>query len=179
MQELYMKPKTHLKENQIFQKPHWLFALILFLCASSVLAQWNTQSPVPTYLDVRGIGAPSAQRVFIATDDNSFDNSGALFESNDGGATWVQRNIPFSLGDPFYGLFFLDNQNGWAYGNDNYRTTDGGTIWTQLPFLGSTYFMKFYSSNFGLATGNFGQYISRDGGLSWEPSPNDIRIRFH
>ncbi|MDH3267255.1 MAG: FG-GAP-like repeat-containing protein [Ignavibacteria bacterium] len=158
----------------MFYKPQWLFALILFLCTSSVTAQWNTQSPVPTFLDVRGVGAPTTQHVFIATDDNSFDNGGALFESNDGGATWVQRNIPFSLNDPFYGLFFLDSQIGWAYGNDNYRTTDGGITWIQLPFLGSTYFMKFYTSSFGLATGNFDQNISQDGGLSWEPSPNNI-----
>ncbi len=43
------------------------------------------------------------------------------------------------------------------YGNENYRTTDGGTTWTQLPFLGSTYFMKFYTTTFGLTTGNFGR----------------------
>jgi photosystem II stability/assembly factor-like uncharacterized protein len=147
---------------------------MLVLLTSTANAQWDNQSPVPTFLDVRGVGAPTTQRVFIATDDNSFDNGGSLFESNDGGATWVQRNIPISLSSPFYGMFFLDNQNGWAYGNDNYRTNDGGTTWTQLPFLGSTYFMKFYSLNFGLATGNFGQYISRDGGISWEPSPNDM-----
>ena len=149
-------------------------SLIILVFISTTNAQWNTQSPIPTFLDVRGIAAPTAQRVFIATDDNSFDNGGSLFESADGGATWVQRNIPISLSDPLNGIFFLDSQNGWAYGNDNYRTTDGGTTWTQLPFLGSTYYMKFYSLNFGLATGNPDKYISHDGGLSWEPSPNEM-----
>jgi photosystem II stability/assembly factor-like uncharacterized protein len=112
--------------------------------------------------------------VFIATDDDSFDDGGSLFESTDGGVTWVQLNVPFSLYNPFNGLFFLDSQNGWVYGNENYRTTDGGTTWVQLPFLGSTYFMRFYSTTFGLATGNFERYVSHDGGLSWVPSPNDI-----
>ena len=148
--------------------------LILFIVNLNVTAQWNTQSPIPTFLDVRGVGAPTADRVFIATEDNSFDNSGALFESNDGGNTWVQRNIPFSLFDGFNGLFFLDSQNGWAFGNDNYRTTDGGTNWTQLPFLGSTYFMKFYTTTFGLATGNFDRYVSYDAGNNWVVSPNNI-----
>ncbi len=60
-------------------------------------AQWKTQSPIPTHLDVRGVAAPTTQRVFIATEDNSFDNGGALFESNDGGITWVQRNVPFAI----------------------------------------------------------------------------------
>jgi photosystem II stability/assembly factor-like uncharacterized protein len=149
-------------------------AFLILVFASSTSAQWNTQSPVPTYLDVRGIAAPTAQRVFIATDDNSFDDGGSLFESADGGSTWIQRNIPISLGDPFNGLFFLDSQNGWAFGNDNYRTTDGGTTWTQLPFLGSTYFMKFFTANFGLATGNFDRFVSHDSGTSWIPSPNSI-----
>ena len=181
MQELYMKPKTHLTKNQIVQKPKWLFALILFLCASSVTAQWNRQSPVPTYLDVRGVGAPTAQRVFIATDDNSFDNGGSLFESNDGGATWIQIKYSFqSYAIRFNGLFFLDSQNGWAYGNDNYRTTDGGTTWTQLPFLGSTYFMKFYTTTFGLATGNFDKYVSHDGGdIMGAITECNVRFRFY
>lgn len=174
MEELYMKSQTRLMKNQIFNSLHKLIALVLFLFIGSVSAQWNTQSPVPTYLDVRGIGAPTTQRVFIATDDNSFDDGGSLFESNDGGVTWVQRNIPISLSSPFYGMFFLDSQNGWVYGNENYRTTDGGTTWTELPFLGSTYFMKFYTTSFGLTTGNFGTYISLDGGNSWIESPNGM-----
>ncbi len=149
-------------------------AFTIVLLTSAATAQWDTQSPAPTYLDVRGVGAPTTQRVFIATDDNSFDNGGSLFESSDGGSTWVQRDIPVSLSNPLNGLFFLDSQNGWTYGNDNYRTTDGGTTWTQLPFLGSTYFMKFYTTSFGLASGNFDHYVSHDAGDSWVPSPNGI-----
>ena len=174
---MYFLLKVRRILNQVLQlKPAiaQLFALMFIIINSSVIAQWSTQSPIPTQLDIRGIGAVSPEKVFIATDDNSLDNSGALFESPDGGTNWVQRNIPISLGEPFYGLFFIDSLNGWAYGNDNYRTTDSGINWIQLPFLGSTYFMQFYSANFGLATGNFGLYISLDGGLSWNPSPNDI-----
>ena len=137
-------------------------------------SQWSTQSPIPTNLNISGIGATTPNRIFISTDDNSFDNLGSLYESTDGGNNWIARNVPVSLASPFYGLFFLDEQNGWVYGNEIYRTTDGGTSWVQLPPLGSTYFMKFYSPLFGLTTGNFGSYISRDGGLTWEPSPNEI-----
>jgi len=178
------KIMTNFKKIQNFQKTistkiisgkmKIVFLAVLIFLTTTITAQWNSQSPIPTHLDVRGVGAPSADHIFIATDDNSFDDGGALFESTDGGLTWVQRNIPISLGDPFNGLFFLDNQNGWAFGNDNYRTTDGGATWTQLPFLGSTYFMKFYSTNFGLATGNFDRYVSYNGGDSWTPSPHSI-----
>ena len=102
---------------------------MILLLASPAAAQWSTQSPAPTFLDVRGVGAPTAQRVFVATNDDSFDDGGALFESEDGGSTWVQRAVPFSLSDPLNGIFFLDSQNGWTFGNANYRTTDGGTTW--------------------------------------------------
>jgi photosystem II stability/assembly factor-like uncharacterized protein len=142
-------------------------AVAIVLLSSTMTAQWNTQSPVPTHLDVRGVGAPTSSRVFVATDDNSFDSGGALFESTDGGTTWVQRDIPLSLSEALNGLFFHDSQNGWAYGNDNYRTTDGGTTWTQLPFLGSTYFMEFYTPTFGLASGNFNHLVSHDSGTTW------------
>jgi photosystem II stability/assembly factor-like uncharacterized protein len=146
----------------------------MVLAAAPAAAQWDRQSPQPTHLDVRGIGAPNAQRVFIATEDNSFDNGGALFESGDGGATWVQRDVPTSLYDPLNGMFFLDSQRGWLFGNANYRTTDGGTTWTELPGLGSTYFMEFSTPSFGVAVGNSGRHVSRDGGLSWQASPNDL-----
>ncbi len=149
-------------------------ALGVILLTSTAAAQWDTQSPRPTHLDVRGVGAPTTDRVFIATEDNSFDNGGSLFESSDGGTTWVQRDVPVSLSNPLNGLFFLDSQNGWTFGNENYRTTDGGTTWSQIPFLGSTYFMKFYTTTFGLAWGNFNHLISHDGGDSWVESPNNM-----
>ena len=152
-----------------------IFTLLNFTwILSSLTAQWMTQSPVPTSLDVRGTGAPTSQRIFVATDDNSFDNGGALFESGDGGNTWTQLDIPVSLYNPLNGIFFLNSQLGWVYGNENYRTTDGGDTWTALPFLGSTYFMQFYTPAFGLTTGNFGQYISLDSGSTWVESPNGM-----
>ena len=162
--------------KQIFQKFRSpLFSFLLFLIVSqNIFAQWSTQSPVPTNLSITGIAAPSSNRIFISTDDNSFDNLGALYESTDGGNNWIPRNIPVSLLSPLYGIFFLDSQFGWVYGNENYRTTDGGTTWTELPFLGSTYKMEFYTQNFGVTSGNFGTYVSNNGGLNWSPSPNEI-----
>jgi len=142
--------------------------------ATPAMAQWSTQSPLPTHLQVRGVAAPAPGRLFLATDDDSYDASGALFESNDGGATWIQRQVPFDLSSGLNGIFFLDAQHGWVWGNVNYRTTDGGTTWDELPFLGSAYFMEFSSPSFGVTTGNFGAYLSRDGGLTWAPSPQGM-----
>jgi len=144
------------------------------LAATPALAQWTTESPRPTHLEVYGVAAPAPDHLFVATDDDFFDDGGALFESNDGGATWTQRDVPESLASGLFGVTFLDSLHGWVWGNENYRTVDGGATWEALPFLGSTYRMEFYSADFGVADGNFEAWISRDGGLSWEPSPEGI-----
>ncbi len=155
-------------------RPTWQLAVAGLLLAGPLAAQWTTQSPIPTHLDVRGVAAPAAGRVFVATDDDSFDDGGALFASSDGGASWTQLAVPASLSSPLNGIVFVDDQHGWVFGNDNYRTTDGGDNWEQIPFLGSTYFMRFYTPSFGLATGNFGASVSRDGGLHWAASPDGM-----
>lgn len=144
------------------------------LAAAPTLAQWTTESPLPTHLEVHGIAAIAPGHLFLATEDDFFDDGGALFESTDGGATWAQRDVPESLSSGLFGVFFLDAQHGWVWGNENYRTTDGGATWEALPILGSTYRMEFHSADFGVADGNFDAWISRDGGLSWEPSPEGI-----
>lgn len=148
--------------------------LMAALLATPAMAQWSAESPIPTHLDVRGVAAPAAGRLFVATDDDSFDAGGALFESLDGGATWAQRDVPESLGSGLFGVFFVDAQRGWVWGNENYRTTDGGATWEALPLLGSTYFLEFHTRSFGVASGNFGDVVSRDGGLTWEASPEGI-----
>jgi photosystem II stability/assembly factor-like uncharacterized protein len=144
------------------------------LAAAPAFAQWTTESPRPTHLEVYGVAAPAPGHLFLATDDDSFDAGGALFESIDGGITWTQRDVPESLFNGLFGVAFLDELHGWVWGNENYRTIDGGETWEALPFLGSTYRMEFHSAEFGVADGNFGTQISRDGGATWEPSPEGI-----
>jgi photosystem II stability/assembly factor-like uncharacterized protein len=148
--------------------------LLTTLITAPAAAQWTTRSPVPTDLDVRGVAAPTPTRIFVATEDDSFDDGGALFESTDGGVTWTQRDVPTSGFSPLNGIFFLTDQLGWTYGNENYRTVDGGTTWEAMPFLGSTYFMEFHTPTFGFADTNGDGWVSRDGGVSWEVTPDSL-----
>ena len=48
------------------------FLILTFITTTN--AQWSTQSPIPTNLNISGIGAPTSNRIFISTDDNSFDD---------------------------------------------------------------------------------------------------------
>ncbi len=151
-----------------------LLALLAMTPITSVSAQWSTESPLPTHLQVNGVAAPAPGRVFLATEDDGFDSSGALFESSDGGSTWIQRDIPADLNSGLNGVFFLDSEHGWVWGNVNYRTTDGGATWVELPQLGSAYSLEFSTPDFGITSGNFGSYVSRDGGLSWVPPAHSM-----
>ena len=54
---------------------------LLAASAPSALAQWSVESPLPTNLQIRGVASPAPGRIFVATEDNSFDDGGALFES--------------------------------------------------------------------------------------------------
>lgn len=155
-----------------------VLSCLIVLAAAPItpaLAQWNTESALPTHLQVNGVATPVPGRVFLVTTDDSLDDAGALLESGDGGETWIQRNIPLDLSNDLHGIFFLDSQHGWVWGNVNYRTTDGGTNWEELPILGSVYFMEFSTPDFGVAGGNVEAYVSRDGGLSWTPSPEGMK----
>lgn len=163
-------------------RPFYTSLLLAFslLFAQSAIAQWTTQSPVPTDLTVNGVGTPAPNRVFVATDDDSFDDSGSLFESTDGGSTWTQLDVPFNLNSPLYGVFFLDSTNGWLFGNNNYRTTDGGNTWTELPILGSTYGMHFFSQTVGYADTGGELWLTTNAGDDWALLLNDITaIDFH
>ncbi|HEX8297996.1 MAG TPA: PKD domain-containing protein, partial [Rubricoccaceae bacterium] len=151
-----------------------LVVALVLAAAPAAQAQWTAEAPSPTSLDIRGVAAPTAQHVFVATEDDSFDAGGALFESQDGGATWTQRSVPEDGFSPLNGLFFLDAQRGWAFGNENYRTLDGGATWIELPFLGSTYRMEFFTPAFGVAATNGGVSISRNGGQTWTEAPDGL-----
>lgn len=149
-----------------------LLALLLCLPVTAV-GQWTQQSPAPTGLGITGIAFTSATDGFIATGSSRWDGPQrrSLLETRDGGASWTHRLVPESDDDPLNGLFFLDSQHGWAYGNRSYRTSDGGVTWEELPFLGTTNGMRFHTPAFGHAFGNFGFATSLDGGMSWTMNP--------
>lgn len=63
-------------------------------------------------------------------------SAGVLFKTEDGGQTWLRRELP--LGEPVY---FANDESGWvaggAAGNELYHTQDGGLSWSpqSLPGL--------------------------------------------
>lgn len=107
-----------------------------------------------------------------------------LYATTDGGMTW---HLVSQLPHPFYGLFFLNRQDGWAFGGTHLKTllhtTDGGQIWTvhvikpgaAYANQGYRYYWKgmyFLNPSDGWLYGSLGGYYgvilhTTDGGRNW------------
>ena len=104
---------------------------------------------------------------------------GGIRKTTDGGRTWVPQDIGalYEMGG-VYGLFFADENTGWAVGNvyrenssDNHilKTTDGGETWTDFPSpvahtLDGIFFVN---EKTGWAVGGHSVLSTTDGGDNW------------
>jgi photosystem II stability/assembly factor-like uncharacterized protein len=98
---------------------------------------------------------------------------GHILISTDVGATWRQVEVPTRA--MLTGVFFYDENLGWAVGHDSVilRTTDGGTTWElvnwapeeEAPFFD----VWFPDADNGFAIGAYGTFmVTSDGGESWD-----------
>ena len=78
------------------------------------------------------------ERVWVQITDFSVSTSTSMmYRTADGGITWAKFTVPYGGGR----INFLDEKNGWAFGDLGagagsdavavYQTTDGGATWTQ------------------------------------------------
>ena len=116
---------------------------------------------------------------------------GTILNTTDLGLTWIHQDLNVSSAQYLTAIQFVDQYNGWVGGDDNswlgfFRTTDGGSTWTQRSpdswpvFLGVQSFF-FVDSLYGwLATipgaGPYAIIQTHDGGQTWEFLPEDMNI---
>ena len=141
-----------------------LFLVVLFsfvLLSSTTYPQWSEQAS----------GITSHLYSVSAVDENNawaVGTSNKILRTTDGGKTWVQQTCPNAT---YRNVLFFDLNNGFCTGGYTvYKTTNGGTNWTEykLP-LGSTindsYFLDF---NTGWVICNSGHaYRTTDAGVTW------------
>jgi photosystem II stability/assembly factor-like uncharacterized protein len=68
-------------------------------------------------------------------------NEGRIMRSMNGGITW--DSVLTTFNDPVYAITFINATTGFTGGFDPFRTTNGGTNWTQQPYLNQGDFMSF------------------------------------
>ena len=111
-------------------------------------------------------------------------NEAKIIHTTDGGNTWVTQPNPYVTFNPIlYGIYFVNQDTGWAVGGDhgsypsfiNRRvilyTTNGGNSWDfQLDQSGvwPFYCVGFSTSSDGYAAGQYGAILhTTDGGNTW------------
>jgi photosystem II stability/assembly factor-like uncharacterized protein len=95
-------------------------------------------------------------------------NAGALFQTNDGGAKWIDRTLP--CGKTCTKLIdllkvrFTSSQDGWIVGERGmvYRTTDAGFTWSEGRSIApvSLFGLTFPDASHGWASGENGTMLS-------------------
>ncbi len=85
----------------------------------------------------------------------------------EGDSDWVELQTPTVL--PLNDVYFIDEQTGWAGGDQGMlRTIDGGETWSLYATGDDVEAVHFIDSMEGWACGNDGMIIhSTDGGVSW------------
>ncbi|MBK8984236.1 MAG: T9SS type A sorting domain-containing protein [Ignavibacteria bacterium] len=150
-----------------------VFASLAFIALSgsvaTVFAQdWTQQTALPTCWDLNGVVFLSPTDGFICGEDR------VLMRTNDSGATWQQvtgvtRDRLF-WEQEFYDLAFADLLHGWAVGNVNYRTTDGGENWLEMASAGGNNAqIQPITADVAYLNSTWQLQKTTDGGVSWTP----------
>ncbi|MFL5803843.1 MAG: hypothetical protein ACJ8CR_19135 [Roseiflexaceae bacterium] len=135
----------------------------------------------PAYMDFVD---PQHGWVALHLQSSSNFNAGVLYQTTDGGRTWVERKIP--IGSP---INFINTADGWtaggALGNELYVTHNGGQTWaaqavpppqTDAPADATYDLPTFLTSQDGILPVTFTSesgastsfYATHDGGRSWK-----------
>jgi photosystem II stability/assembly factor-like uncharacterized protein len=118
---------------------------------------------------------------------------GTLLHTQDGGATWkpqpcadIEATVAESDWDrplpALYGLYFKDQNEGWAVGMDGIilKTFNGGGLWRLIPSgTEKPLYSIVVGKNRGWIVGNKGKYLmSEDSGQTWSLKQGSIKTRF-
>lgn len=154
---------------------------------------WRTDEGGSAALQVGRIGESGASyvtglafvapRTFFATTASTYQTSGAIHRSTDGGATWE----PVVEGDrQIRGIAFHDDSRGVAVGEGvAYWTADGGDSWKRVLAAGSRLAVSFVDENTVVSVGaKPAVLVSRTGGRTWQAFPgpaaefslNDVQV---
>jgi photosystem II stability/assembly factor-like uncharacterized protein len=128
---------------------------------------WTVRSVFHTPQDIKSCDAV-APGVVVVLGVNDTTNDG-LNISYDGGLTWTGIS---PQGAGFIGnIDFLTPELGWAAGNEIYKTTDGGTSWTQQASPPNHMInISMFDERHGWAVGAWGEVLhTDDGGDTWVP----------
>ncbi len=90
-----------------------------------------------------------------------------VLKTTDGGNIWNTIFIDSVISPNIWGLYFLDSNNGWAYGEGIYKTMDGGITWNRFSDL-NVVDLQFTSQDTGWCCDINGLWKTTNAGISWD-----------
>lgn len=127
--------------------------------------------PQPAEMSPRAVQGLLIDIVYTGQRMVAVGERGNIVASRDG-VRWAQVSVPVRA--TLTGLFFADEQHGWAVGHDAtiLHTADGGRTWTLQNYdpelLKPLHDVFFLDASRGYAFGAFGSFLTTsDGGKSW------------
>jgi len=133
----------------------------------------RTTNGVSWEMAYRGRTGPDRVRFVSPTEGLGVDSSGLLWESSDGGTTWITRTVT-APPVPLWDLYAFDRDHIWLVGDGGLilRTEDGST-WQRVD-SGTTRTLRrvCFRGGDGWIVGDGGTVLhSSDGGVHWTPAP--------
>ncbi len=121
------------------------------------------------FADSININTYTIEQIFALDESNIYASTlSGFLHSSDGGNTW--QSSAFS-GYNSLKVFFKNPLEGFAYGSDLLRTTDGGISWSRVSQSIKDQIIKidFVNTLKGWALSYDKLYITTDGGFNWQP----------
>lgn len=155
-----------------FRSP-MIFAIALAMGISTLAAAQDEIAPEPAIMAPLASRALALDAAAVGGKLVAVGERGHILISTDGGDTWEQAPVPTRA--MLTGVFFYDENLGWAVGHDSaiLRTTDGGATWELVnwaPEEEAPFFDVWFSdAENGVAIGAYGAYFATaDGGTTWD-----------
>lgn len=157
-----------------------LLTALLLTAATSHAQTWNYVNSTGTTFILYGMSFPPGQSTigFACGMQYTYDADGVIVKTTDGGDNWVQIWPPSGAIDGLQGIWFTDNNTGFACGWNNYfiKTIDGGATWTPISVGTDVWYYRdvvFWDANNGVATASMNTagaqsvFKTTDGGNTW------------
>ncbi|MFK5856502.1 MAG: PKD domain-containing protein, partial [Bacteroidota bacterium] len=173
-------------------KKQLMLLTLLTIFGGHLLAQgWNYSTSTGTTFILYGMSFPPSQSNigYACGMQYTYNADGVVIKTTDGGENWTSVLPTSGDIDGLQGIWFIDDNTGFAGGWNNYfiKTTDGGTNWTPVTCGSNVWYyvdVEFWDSNNGVAAASMNGandqsvFITSDGGNTWvsATSGTDVNI---